>query len=259
MVQAAFLWFRGGDVLVNALGEWLHDRPLAGESLRLPLDSKGAEQTFWLSAVEEAVDLPRDLKAVSLRSLLAGADCGEQALLSRAAQLRTWFVNHAYCSRCGSPCHRDAEELAATCVDCGFRQYPRLSPCIIVLVHRGERCLLARAPHFPPGRFSTLAGFVEAGETAEEAVAREVREEVGIEISRIRYQGSQSWPFPHALMLGFDAAYAGGELRPDGEEILAADWFHPRDFPDLPPAFAISRQLIDAFVASSSFGDRGLR
>lgn len=187
---------------------------------------------------------------VSLRTALASAaDEGEFARHSRAAQLATWHDEHRFCGRCGSVMGDHVQDLARVCFGCGLTQYPRISPCVIVLVGRGKECLLARSPHFVPGRFSTLAGFVEAGETAEQAVVREIREEVGIEVENIRFFASQSWPFPHQLMLGFFADYAGGELKPDGTEIEAAGWFDVDRLPDLPPQFSISRQLINHFFA----------
>ena len=193
------------------------------------------------------------LETVPLRTLLNSADPEQAQLLSRAAQINSWYRNHQFCSRCGSSIQRYQADLAAHCEQCQLQQYPRLSPCIIVLVCRqteqGEQCLLAHAAHFSSERYSTLAGFIEAGETAEQAVAREVREEVGIEVDNIRYWKSQSWPFPHSLMLAFYADYAGGELQPDGHEIIKAQWFDPQHLPELPPKLAVSRDLIEGFVA----------
>ncbi len=187
-------------------------------------------------------------KAVQLREVLAQARNElEYAWLSRAAQLAVWHEQHRFCGRCGAALQHHAEDLAKHCEPCGLTQYPRISPCIIVLVLRGDECLLAHAPHYPAGRYSTLAGFIEAGETAEAAVAREIREEVGIEVHNVRYFRSQSWPFPHALMLGFFADYKGGELHPDGVEILDARWFSRDNLPDLPPLFSISSHLIESY------------
>jgi NAD+ diphosphatase len=186
--------------------------------------------------------------AVALRDALAQArNESEYGWLSRAAQLATWHEQHRFCGRCGAALRHHVQDLAKTCEPCGLSQYPRISPCIIVLVVRGDECLLARAPHYAAGRFSTLAGFIEAGETAEAAVAREIQEEVGIEVEKVRYFKSQSWPFPHALMLGFFADYKAGELMPDGVEILEAHWFSRDNLPDLPPSFSISRQLIESY------------
>jgi NAD+ diphosphatase len=188
-----------------------------------------------------------------LRDLLArAADETEYARLARASQLATWHDQHRFCGRCGDRLEMHPQDLARQCGRCGLVHYPRISPCIIVLVTRGRRCLLAHSARFPAGRYSALAGFIEAGETAEAALKREVQEEVGIEVDNIRYFASQAWPFPHQLMLGFFADYAGGELRPDGEEILRADWFGVDELPSLPPPFSIARRLIDHFFAAQA-------
>ncbi|MFT5722877.1 MAG: NAD+ diphosphatase [Motiliproteus sp.] len=207
----------------------------------------------------EQLDASEQQRLRGLRQLLldasadASADVELAGMLNRSAQLNSWFRNHRFCSRCGTPVSYHDSDLAACCDACNYCQYPRISPCIIVLVVRqgpdGEQCLLAHAANFDAERYSTLAGFIEAGETAEHAVAREVREEVGIEIKNIRYWKSQPWPFPHSLMLGFFADYASGALVPDGEEILRAQWFDPDALPQIPPKLSIARELIDAFVA----------
>jgi len=220
------------------------------------LDEADIEAHFPLGSIADGTllvlkagsELAVRFEGAPLRSLLASARSElDYARLSRAAQLAVWHEQHRFCGRCGSPLVQHAQDLAKSCESCGLSQYPRISPCIIVLVTRGERCLLAHAPHYPPGRYSTLAGFIEAGETAEAAVAREIREEVGIEVQNIRYFKSQSWPFPHALMLGFFADYRAGDLTPDGIEILDARWFERDELPDLPPSFAISAHLIEAW------------
>lgn len=188
-----------------------------------------------------------------LRRLLAAAEDEEMySLLSRAAQIATWHNNHRFCSRCATPLSPHERDLALACSGCGLVQYPRISPCIIVLVRNGDRCLLAHAAHFDNNRFSTLAGFIEAGETAEHAVAREVMEEVGVQVGNVTYHCSQSWPFPHSLMLGFYADYEAGELQPDGFEITEARWFSKTDLADIniPPPFTIARKLLDHYWAT---------
>jgi NAD+ diphosphatase len=135
------------------------------------------------------------------------------------------------------------------CDQCGLNSYPRISPAVMVLVRRDNELLLARSPHFKPGVFSALAGFVEAGETLEQCAMREVKEEVGIEISHLRYFSSQSWPFPNSLMVAFFAEYAGGELTPDPNEIEAADWFTLDALPRLPDPVSIARRLIEGAIA----------
>ncbi|WP_432695392.1 NAD(+) diphosphatase [Marinobacterium sp. YM272] len=185
---------------------------------------------------------------VDLRAELSMAEEAHFSRLARAAQIAVWHDQHRFCGRCGARSKRAAGELAKRCPECELVVYPRISPCIIVLVTDGDRCLLAHNTRFPEGRYSTLAGFIEAGETAEAAVAREIMEEVGVEVTNIRYAHSQAWPFPHSLMLGFYADYAGGEICPDGEEIDLAGWFTADDLPQLPPTFTISRQLIEGFL-----------
>jgi NAD+ diphosphatase len=167
----------------------------------------------------------------------------------RAVQIVNWDRTHQYCGQCGTPTASRPAERAKECPSCGLLSFPRVSPAIIVLVERGGQLLLARNHRFPPGRYSVIAGFVEPGETLEEAVAREVREEVGLEVNQIRYFASQPWPFPHSLMVGFVAQYAGGEIRPDPEELADAAWFSPDQLPDLPDGISIARRLIEAFLA----------
>jgi len=137
------------------------------------------------------------------------------------------------------------------CRNCGLLAYPRISPAVMVLVSRGNELLLARSPHFKPGVFSALAGFVEAGETLEQCAVREVREEVGIEITNLRYFQSQPWPFPDSLMLAFFADYAGGVITPEPSEIEAAEWFARDQLPTLPDPVSIARRLIDAACRST--------
>jgi NAD+ diphosphatase len=135
------------------------------------------------------------------------------------------------------------------CPSCGLALYPRIAPAIIVLVRRGDEALLAHNVHFPEGLYSTLAGFSEVGESLEETVHREVREEVGIEIGNIRYFGSQPWPAPHSLMVGFTAQWTSGEIRVDAKEIADARWFAADELPQLPTSFSVARKLVDAWLA----------
>lgn len=210
----------------------------------------GASQRVLLIKAGQASKLTQGLERWGLRRLLAAAKNEEQYwLLSRAAQVATWHNNHRFCSRCATSLVKHDEDLALHCPSCGLTQYPRISPCIIVLVRRGDQCLLAHAAHFDGGRYSTLAGFIEAGETAEAAVAREVMEEVNISVKNIAYHCSQSWPFPHSLMLGYFADYEEGEIIPDGQEIIDAQWFDRDNLPSIPPPFTIARKLLDHFFA----------
>lgn len=199
-------------------------------------------------SLDSAIPAELNHPCLNSRSLLTRvSDEYEYRLLATALQVIYWNYSFKYCPRCAAVLSIHRDELAKVCTSCNYHQYPRISPCIIVLVRKGERCLLAYAKKFVKKRYSLLAGFIEAGESAEKAVAREVMEEVGIRIKNIEYCFSQSWPFPHSLMLGYMADYAGGEICPDGEEILAADWFGIDELPPLPPGFTIARRLIDKF------------
>lgn len=174
------------------------------------------------------------------------------ALAGRAFQVVEWDRTHRFCGHCGTPMRDKAGERARECPSCGHTAYPRVSPAMMVLVTRGREMLLARATRFPAGMFSALAGFVEPGETIEDCIHREVREEVAIEVGDPVYFGSQSWAFPHSLMIAFTAEYAAGELRPDATEIAEARWFAPEALPQLPGSLSIARKLIDSTAARLS-------
>ena len=170
-------------------------------------------------------------------------------ICSRSIQLVEWNGKNKYCGTCGSETSLHLVEKAMLCKDCNNLIFPRISPCIIVLVTDNERLLLAHNKNFPTKIFSTLAGFIEVGETVEEAIQREIFEEVSIKVKNCQYYGSQSWPFPSQLMLGFHAEYEEGDLKPDGEEIDIAEWFHYKSLPDVPPGrISISGRLIESYV-----------
>lgn len=201
-------------------------------------------------AIPESQPLPEGWRPIGLRDAFAAFDVALAALAGRAFQILEWDRNHQYCSRCGTKTAQRKDERARSCPNCRMRTYPPISPAVMVLVTDGKsRVLLARKASAPQGRFTALAGFVEPGEMLEDTVARETREEVGVEISNIRYFGSQPWPFPHSLMIAFTAEYAGGELKPDGVEIEEARWFDVNDLPNLPASISISRRLIDTITA----------
>lgn len=203
-------------------------------------------------AVSASGALPEGYAAGDLRSWLGRVEPDLFALAGRSSQIVDWHSTHQFCGRCGNAMNDHEKDRARQCSDCGFIAYPKLSPSIIVLVVRGEEMLLARNAAWPNGMFSTLAGFVEPGESIEQTVHREVAEEVGISVTNIRYKGSQSWPFPNSLMLGFHADYADGELVLQDDEISEAEWFTADKLPQIPPKAAISRWLIDDFCAQQS-------
>lgn len=193
--------------------------PFAWMDLRLLLD-KVSEELFWIAGL--------------------------------ANHLLDWDRSHRFCGRCGESTEDKPDERAKRCPACGLVNYPRLSPAVIVAVIRDDTILLARNKRFKGPFYSVLAGFVEPGETLEACVRREVEEEVGIAVQNIRYFGSQPWPFPNSLMVGFVADYAGGQIRVDNAELLEADWFAARSLPEIPSRVSIARQLIDWFVKSRS-------
>lgn len=184
-----------------------------------------------------------------LRQFMLHGDEDTFKMLGYASQIGTWARQHRFCGSCGAALLALAGERAMDCPACALRHYPRLSPSMIVLVTRGDEVLLARSTRFASGVYSTLAGFVEAGESVEACVHREVQEEVGVQVCNLRYLTSQGWPFPHSLMLGFHAEYAGGELVLQEEEIEDARWFSLDNLPSLPPVRTISRYLIDLYLA----------
>jgi NAD+ diphosphatase len=226
--------------------EWLkqQDLPLIAEH---GLGHFGGEPLYLLELQGKA-ELP-GCHWQGLRQVMLEGDAELFQMLGFAAQIGTWASDNRFCGSCATAMLQVPGERAMQCPACNLRHYPRLSPSMIVLVTRGDEVLLARSPRFVTGVYSTLAGFVEAGESVEQCVAREVREEVGVEVCNIRYQGSQNWPFPHSLMLGFHADYAGGEIVMQEEEIEDARWFSIHALPPLPASRSIARYLIDAYLA----------
>ncbi|WP_437883394.1 NAD(+) diphosphatase [Pseudomonas sp. LRF_L74] len=208
-------------------------------------------EPVWLIELERPDELP-GCHWQGLRQYMMQAEHAIFRMLSVAEQVSNWYRDHRFCGRCGTPNQQVAGERCMRCPSCGQDSYARISPSMIVLVTRGDEILLARSKRFVSGMYSTLAGFVEPGESAEECVAREVREEVGVEVRNVRYMGSQSWPFPHSLMLGFHAEYAGGEIVPQPEEIEDAAWFHVERLPQLPMPQSIARYLIELYLARRS-------
>lgn len=207
---------------------------------------------YWHDQPVAVVAEPGEQAWPPARDWLAQLPESQFSLVSTALQVLSWQRNHRFCGHCGHVTEQVAGEFAMQCPVCGLRNYPRISPCIITLVTHGENLLLARSPRFPPGRYSTLAGFIEPGESAEEAVRREVIEEVGVTVGHMEYYRSQSWPFPHSLMLGFFAEAASRRIRIDGVEIADAAWFSPRQLPKLPPPYSIARVLIETHLRKAS-------
>ncbi|MCK4608689.1 MAG: NAD(+) diphosphatase [Gammaproteobacteria bacterium] len=196
----------------------------------------------------DQLKFPLNFKQIRLaNSLLSSERYSAVALGNHIAH---WRANNIYCGKCGADMEDHILERARFCPACNNIVYPRISPCIIVLVTHGEKMLLARSPHFPPQIMSALAGFIEPGESLEQAIIREVKEEVGVEINQLQYVASQPWPFPDSLMLGFTAKYVSGDICIDNDEIESADWFDRNNLPPLPHEMSIARHLIELHLQS---------
>jgi NAD+ diphosphatase len=182
-----------------------------------------------------------------LRRLMSEGEPSQIKSAVRAAELAAWRASSRYCGGCGSATVRRLDQVVFDCPSCGMEFWPRVTPAVIMIVHRGDQVLLVRHSRYSAPIFSCVAGFVETGETLEEAVAREVSEEVGITVGRPVYYASQAWPFPHALMTAFFAPWESGEPRPDGNEIVEAGWFGRHDLPAMPPPLSVARKLVRAF------------
>ena len=243
----------GGEVLQKAdagmeFPGWPADSPFPGEWPRMLIgDIDGRPVLLAVAPLDAAA--PEGAEWNSPRHLLAGMDAARNEAMSRASMLASWDCDHRYCGRCGTATELDPKEAARVCPACAFRSYPRVSPAMITRITDGRRILLAHNARFPGGVYSCVAGYVEPGETLERTVVREVKEEVGLDASGVRYVKSQAWPLPHALMLGFEA-HAVGDPVPDGVEITDAAWFDADNLPHIPRRGTIARYLIDDWLES---------
>jgi NAD+ diphosphatase len=204
----------------------------------------------WAVEAAEGAEVPVGAQWLHLRKLYGSIPDQEWALAGRAAQIVSWDRDHRFCGRCGGRTEPEASDRARSCPGCRLLAFPRLTPAVIVLVERDDgRALLAWGRQFPGRFYSALAGFVEPGESLEEAVAREVKEEVGVDVCDVRYFGSPPWPFPHSMMIGFTARYAGGELELQESEIVDAGWYGPEELPPIPRGgMSIAGWLIDDWL-----------
>ena len=195
---------------------------------------------------------PAKIEFTDFRTTLSFLDPSDFQLISRASILVNWKATNQFCSSCGKQTVFNLSEGAPDCDCLAPPRYPIISPCIITLIHDNNRILLGRSKFFPPNMFSTLAGFIEAGENAEEALAREVMEEVNVKVSEVKYYGSQSWPFPSQLMLGYFCKYEEGSIQLNDAELEEARWFDLDDLPIIPPDTSISGQLIRSYISDRS-------
>ncbi|MBX3232089.1 MAG: NAD(+) diphosphatase [Labilithrix sp.] len=220
----------------------------------LGLDAKDAHRLGSLDDTDALVvpiagriEAPFELFA--LRALAAMLDASLFGVAGRAMHTADWLTTSRFCGRCGTKTAPHDSERAMACPTCRLHLYPRISPAIITLVRKGDLALLASNAKFPGVFYSTLAGFAEIGESLEETLVREVREESGVTVGDVRYFGSQPWPFPNSLMIAFTAEWRAGEIAIDPTELSDAKWFAIDDLPMIPPPLSIARQLIDAWIA----------
>ncbi|NUQ79676.1 MAG: NAD(+) diphosphatase [Polyangiaceae bacterium] len=254
--EAIWFLYRGQEMLVE-LGAGGVSPPRGGDAMIADLSARGAP--LYLGRfngvpcmavdMDEAAPIPADLRAMGLRALFGKVPADLYSIAGYAFEMLYWQRSSSFCAFCGGPAAPSLNEWSKRCERCGHIAYPRVSPCVIVLIHDGDRVLLSHKPGWGP-MHSVIAGFVEPGESLEECLAREALEEVGLEVDDIRYFGSQPWPYPHQLMVGFFARYRGGEIRIDTNELDAADWFHVDNLPQIPGPLSIARQLLDTWTAS---------
>ena len=248
--------FQGRNLIGELMGEQGAPIPLAQlesdfdrVSGLTPVGLLNKRPVYACSVETSAMDMMKYTSG-NLFALLGRISTTSFDIVGRAYQLLTWDREHAYCGRCGGVTALADKGQSRCCDACNISVYPRLSPCVIMLVTRDNECLLAAGAGANRRFYSCLAGFVEPGESCEQAVQREVMEEVGLTVGDIRYHGSQPWPFPGQLMLGFTARWTGGEINIDPEEIDEALWCKPDNLPPIPPAFSIAGQLINSFLSS---------
>ena len=211
------------------------------------LGSMNGENYFCGEIAKDAL-ISNDMYFNKLRALSHQLSEDMFWIAGRAIQMINFNIDHKFCGRCGFLTENLEGERAKKCSNCGHINYPRISPAIIVAVVRTGKLLLAHNTNAPKDLYSVVAGFVEAGETFEECVVREVLEETGITVKSIKYFGNQPWPFPNSLMIGFTAEYASGEIKVDGKEIGHADWYSSTEMPVTPDSISIAKDLIDWFT-----------
>ena len=271
-LRGAFVPAKRGTKPPRERGQWLiiQEQKLVvvpdGESFRLPagdrpanldgalgesiwLGTLGGDTECWVAALPRDAAVPEEFQRETLVPM-AGTRLPDDLLSlgGMAMQAVWWESTSGFCPRCGDRTERLPGEWGKRCPACRYEHYPHLHPAVIVVVRDGDRVLLARKSIWAPGRYALVAGFVDNGESLEGCVAREVKEEVGVDVKDITYVGSQNWPFPSQLMVGFVATYAGGDIRVDPEELEDARWFSCSSLPSLPSRHSISRFLIDNFA-----------
>ena len=209
--------------------------------------AESADSSCLTDELGEQLPVPEGFQLLSLRDLYGLLSDADYELAGYASEIVYWRRTSKFCPVCGHATLQKSKDWGRECPQCGHVGYPRVSPAVLILVHDGDRILLSNKPGWGT-RFSILAGFVEPGESLEDCVRREVEEEVGVELGELTYFGSQPWPYPHQLMVGFMATYVSGEISVDEDELDDAAWFTPSTMPDLPAAVSLSRKMIDAWL-----------
>ena len=209
------------------------------------------EHPCYCIEVNPDTNAPEEMVFMDLRSLYEQLDEDLYLLAGRAIQIVNWDKNHQFCGKCSTPTVTMKDEMAKICPECGFISHTRLSPAVITAIIKDGKILMAKHSYGIKNRYGLIAGFIEAGETLEEGVKREIYEEVGLKVKNIKYFGSQSWPFPNSLMIGFTADYESGDINVDGKEILEAKWFNVKEVP-IHSKISIASELIDWFVKNFS-------
>ncbi len=192
--------------------------------------------------------LNTEYQSIPIKRFLPEVDSAMQRQILRSYHWINWEKQSKFCGRCANPLTKHAHPTEKKCLSCNISYFPRYSPAVMVLIHHEDKILLARSPHFPDGLYSAIAGFIDIGETAEEAAHREVKEEVGLEITDLEYFGTQDWPFPDSFMIAFHAKYLRGDLTIDNHEIIDAQWFSIDNAPPFPPSTSIARRLIESMI-----------
>ena len=207
-------------------------------------------KSIFCAEIDQNTPLSETVYALPLRQALSLLQHTSYGMAVKAYSIIQWDKNHQFCGRCGSPTLHKSPSFERICSSCKLSFFPRISPSIIVLIYSKDQLIMARSPHFLPGIYGLIAGFVEAGESLEEAVHREVYEEIGLKIKNLSYFGSQPWPFPDSLMVAFMAEYASGEIQIDKNEIEAAGWYKYDNLPGRPStSVSIASSLINHFIA----------
>lgn len=253
LLQKVIFFTEEGKIVIEKASPFLSHAAFLAKSFLVPLHAHHDEELCVIHGnvmLSEQELLAQEVQLLHPRDyFLAIGDqpeIGEKVL--RAAH---WSVAHRlqrHCGYCGGSLQKLPETTEKKCSQCETSFFPKLSPAILVSIQRGDKILLARGPQHPPGTYTVLAGFIDLGESAEQTVHREVKEEVGLEVTNLKYFGSQSWPFPDSFMIAFTADYLRGEIKIDLNELEEAHWFHRDELPLLPPPSTLSRKLIDDFV-----------